>query len=310
MNFVNKNIVLSFLITIINVIGSSAQTDLIVPLDNSCENPIIISDSVTKLILSQQFDKVWFKFKAEEEQTFLNLFSSEGETHCDHLVFEDINGFCDSILQKKIIPLRNKVCDDSYEIDANTRLSVEAIRWGECLCNICCLNSNYLKTIIGKHYYVVVYGNFNSIQVGINSKKMIIEATPEMVEYDPFTYFKIEVGRSIKLDDILFKSNQNKFLSESYSMLEKLAKFMKNNPTVSIEIQGHVNAPNEKSSLKSMKLSDNRADAVYWYLVECGIDKSRMSTKGYGNTRMIYPRAKTELEYKKNRRVEVLITGV
>ncbi|MEI7594647.1 MAG: OmpA family protein [Bacteroidota bacterium] len=289
---------------------SYAQNDIIVPLNNSCENPVYITDSVTKLILGQQFDKVWFKFKAKEENTFLHLFSENGSMHCDHLVFESTKNFCDSINLKKLIPLRNKVCDYDYDIDANTRLSYEAIHWGECLCSICCLNSNVLKTTQDKYYYVVVYGNLNSIQVGINSKKMTEEAAPEMVEYDPFTYFEIEVGKSIRLDDILFKSNQNKFLSESYTMLEKLAKFMKNNPTVTVEIQGHVNAPGEKSSLKSLKLSDSRADAVYWYLVESGIDKNRMTTKGYGNTKMIFPKAKTEAEFKKNRRVEVLITGV
>ena len=47
------------------------------------------------------------------------------------------NNFCDSIESKTLLPLRNKVCDHSYEIDSKTRLSYEAIHDGVCLCEKC-----------------------------------------------------------------------------------------------------------------------------------------------------------------------------
>ena len=289
---------------------SFAQKEVKVSLTNSCIEPIIVSDTVSRLMIRQQLDKVWFKFKAKEELTYLNIFPDDGSTHCDHLIFESINGnICDSIDAKKLIPLRNKVCDHSYEIDAHTRLSYEAIHDGICLCNKCCYISSPIKTKIGQVYYVIVYGNFKYIDVGLNSEGMKKIAEPELYEYDPFDFFIPEVGKSVQLENILFKSNQPKLLTESYPMLEKLTNFMKKNPTLSIEIQGHVNAPDEKSSLKSLKLSEDRARAVCLYLIESGIESKRMTIKGYGNSKMIYPKARTEAEFRKNRRVEILITG-
>ena len=291
----------------LEVIG---QNEVNVPLTNSCAEPIVLTDSITRLMIRQQLDKVWFKFKAKEEITFLNIFPDDGSVHCDHLVFIGLrNNFCDSIDIKKLIPLRNKVCDFSYDIDADTRLSIEAIQDGSCLCDKCCKISSSIKTKIGQVYYVVVYGNYKFIDVGLNSESMKTIAAPEMYEYDPFDFFTPEVGKSVQLENILFKSNSPKLLEDSYSMLEKFINFMKKNPTVTVEIQGHVNAPDEKSSLKSIKLSEDRARSVYMYMVESSIDAKRMTIKGYGNSKMIYPKAKTEAEFKKNRRVEILITG-
>lgn len=59
---------------------------------------------------------------------------------------------------------------------------------------------------------------------------------------------------------------------------------MKKNPDIKIEIQGHTD--NVGTREHNMKLSENRAKAVYEYLVSRGIDKNRMTYKGYAD---LYP---------------------
>ena len=51
----------------------------------------------------------------------------------------------------------------------------------------------------------------------------------------------------------------------------------------------------------NMNLSINRAKAVFDYLMEEGVDPSRMTYKGFGATRMIYPDARSEMKMEKNR---------
>jgi outer membrane protein OmpA-like peptidoglycan-associated protein len=67
--------------------------------------------------------------------------------------------------------------------------------------------------------------------------------------------------------------------------LKKLFEFLNKNKTISIEISGHTD--NIGSSVHNQKLSENRAKSVRSYLLEMGIDASRVQFKGYGDTQPI-----------------------
>ena len=80
---------------------------------------------------------------------------------------------------------------------------------------------------------------------------------------------------------------------------------MVDNPTLKIEIQGHIccKRPDEPEVI-----STARARAVYNYLIRNNIDRTRMSFKGYGVSRPIHPiPEKNALEEDDNRRVEILV---
>ena len=62
--------------------------------------------------------------------------------------------------------------------------------------------------------------------------------------------------------------------------MEKLIDFLKLNPTVVIEIEGHTD--NVGSEQMNQKLSESRAREVYNYLADKEIDEKRMQYKGYG----------------------------
>ena len=126
---------------------------------------------------------------------------------------------------------------------------------------------------------------------------------------------KIEAGKNFKIDNIYFVGDLAKFITTSAPALKHLLKFMKDNPEVKIEIQGHVNNPasNGKSSKedlkKMMKLSEDRAQAVYEYLIKNHIDPSRMTYAGFGGLQMLFPNAVNPKQEQKNRRVEIKITS-
>lgn len=113
-------------------------------------------------------------------------------------------------------------------------------------------------------------------------------------------------NENMRLDGVQFKEGTAEPIPSAYQELNKLVDFMKANPKISIEIQGHVNAPNNESRA-AQKLSEKRAKVVFDYLVEKGIDPKRMTYVGYGNSSMIYNDPKNEEEERANRRVEIKI---
>lgn len=113
-------------------------------------------------------------------------------------------------------------------------------------------------------------------------------------------------GKSVQLDDIEFMPGTSDFLPSSEARLRRLKDFMALNAGVKIEIQGHVQEKGENSHA-GQKISEARAKKVLNYLVENGISKDRMTSKGYGNTMPIYKDPKFAYEEQANRRVEIKI---
>ena len=118
---------------------------------------------------------------------------------------------------------------------------------------------------------------------------------------------KIATGKKVNLKDIQFYGNRYDFLPSAKNSLSSLLAFMKENPTVAIEVEGHVNGPGRKNTKDYQELSYNRAYAVKDYLIENGIEKERIDFKGYGNSQMLYPDPKSEYQQSANRRVEIKI---
>jgi len=106
------------------------------------------------------------------------------------------------------------------------------------------------------------------------------------------------------LNNVLFEVGTTKLLKESFIELDEVVDFLKRNPKVRIELQGHTD--NQGSALNDLELSQQRVDKIKNYLVSQGIRSNRVSGKGFGNTRPIASN-NTEEERKLNRRVEFVI---
>jgi outer membrane protein OmpA-like peptidoglycan-associated protein len=118
------------------------------------------------------------------------------------------------------------------------------------------------------------------------------------------------VGDRIYLENILFERGSSKLTNKSKLELDKVARMLLKYKNLKFEIQGHVccTPPNQREAIdkdtKKRKLSTNRAESVYKYLIYKKISKDRMTFKGYGNTQPLGKN--TELD----RRVELVITKI
>lgn len=117
----------------------------------------------------------------------------------------------------------------------------------------------------------------------------------------------IEVGQSIRLNNIFFETGKANLKTESYPELDRVVTFLQENPKMKIEIAGHTD--NVGNTASNKKLSAERAKSVEAYMVRKGIADDRISNKGYGSSR---PEAdnETELGRSLNRRVEFTILEI
>jgi outer membrane protein OmpA-like peptidoglycan-associated protein len=104
-------------------------------------------------------------------------------------------------------------------------------------------------------------------------------------------------------NNISFEIGKAALTKESFTELDKIYELLKTS-LKEIEINGHTNNVGEK--IKLQKLSEERALAVYNYLIKKGIPKEKMSYHGYGDSKPIASND-TEEGKVKNRRVEIKI---
>ena len=92
--------------------------------------------------------------------------------------------------------------------------------------------------------------------------------------------------------------------SQDKNILTDFSDYLKLNQGLKVTIQGHTD--NSGSPADNMKLSEDRAKSVFDFLSQCGIEKSRLSYKGFGETK---PVASNDIEEGKaqNRRTEFVI---
>lgn len=115
---------------------------------------------------------------------------------------------------------------------------------------------------------------------------------------------KIKTGQTISLYNILFDVNKFEIKSESTSELERLFLLLQTNNKIKVEIGGHTD--NSGSETINQPLSQNRAKAVYDWLIKRGIPAARLSYKGYGSSVPLVPNTSDEGK-RKNRRTEMKI---
>ena len=90
---------------------------------------------------------------------------------------------------------------------------------------------------------------------------------------------------------------------ESQTTLDQVAQMRTENATLKISVEGHTD--NVGNATLNRILSENRAKAVMNYLVTKGINTTRLTSKGWGQTKPIADNS-TEEGKAKNRRVELV----
>ena len=119
---------------------------------------------------------------------------------------------------------------------------------------------------------------------------------------------KIEEGEKMDLPPVYFEQSTATVKSNSFTVLDELADFMRQHYNVRIRIEGHTDNQGEPDEL--LRLSEDRAKAIKNYLVGTKrISPLRIATTGFGASKP-YSDNDTEIDRAKNRRVEVIISQV
>lgn len=207
---------------------------------------------------------------------------------------------------EKVFLVKGQLIDDNGMALTDARLEVKNTRTEE-------ISEGIVDAETG-HYAVAVTTNDNKDDYLMVVKKenysfssTLIEPTKETFEKPVEVNFEvkpIEAGKSVEINDIYYATASYQINQKSYAVLKEFAEFLKSNPTVKVEIRGHTD--NVGSAQTNITLSNQRAKAVYDYLISKGVSQDKITYKGYGPNMPIADN-NTELGRAKNRRTEFYI---
>ena len=112
---------------------------------------------------------------------------------------------------------------------------------------------------------------------------------------------KIDVGKSYTINDILFATNSYQINDTIKAVVNEFSDYLTQNPKLTVTIEGHTD--NVGNPTDNLILSQNRAKSIYDYLITRGIDKTRLSFKGYGETKPIASNSSADGRAKNRRTV-------
>ena len=161
----------------------------------------------------------------------------------------------------------------------------------------------YRFTVSLKNYHDLVYTLKTSNKTNENlSIKLEMESSVEFVE--------VREQKMIKTKTIYFDLDQSSIRLDAAIELNKVIAVLRKYPKLKIEIKSHTDS--RAAADYNMKLTNDRAKKVIDYIISNGIDPSRVSGRGYGETQLLNNCAKgvkcSEAEHQLNRRTEFIIT--
>ena len=94
----------------------------------------------------------------------------------------------------------------------------------------------------------------------------------------------VVIDKAIRLENIYYDFDKWNIRSDAAIDLDKLVKIMTDNPTIWIELGSHTDSRGKDSY--NLNLSQKRAESAVQYIISKGIDKNRITAKGYGETQL------------------------
>lgn len=117
---------------------------------------------------------------------------------------------------------------------------------------------------------------------------------------------KASNGATVVLNNIFFDTDKFDLREKSITELDKIIRFLNENPKIHVEISGHTD--DQGADAYNQQLSQKRAKAVGEYLVKKGIAVSRLKEVGYGAKKPLKPND-SEANRQVNRRIEFRIVN-
>lgn len=158
----------------------------------------------------------------------------------------------------------------------------------------------------------LILGNFKS-----NSATKYLQQNTKTAKEEGYAYYYIDTvsleylgpeyrpNQSYVLDHVNFNFDRANLGNKAKENLRAVYGYLEKHPKLKVDISGHTDDQGSKEY--NHVLSHRRAKAVVKYLVELGLDKNRITSKGYGNQKPL-DSTQTEKARQKNRRVEFVMT--
>lgn len=157
---------------------------------------------------------------------------------------------------------------------------------------------------VAKKGYLFYSENFNLTEVNSLEKPYTMQIELRKVPGESTVSNTPAKSKAIILKNVFFDSGSAVLKRASYTELDKLQQLLTDNPSLKIRLHGHTD--NIGAEADNLTLSQNRAKAVYDYLVNKGISKDRLSYQGFGETQPIATND-TEAGRQENRRTEFVV---
>ena len=251
---------------------------------------MVISKKDGMIVLDGTFASV------EESKTIFNMLN----INRDGVYIYDENVFVDELLLSKIATIMPSFKDF---FEDNAKLSVindEVFLTGELK------DYNHLALLES----IISRTDLNLVKDIKIANPILIkeEESPENTLKKALTIDEIQVMINQVLTDnkIAFERKSSIITENSSSALTQIAKILKDNSKIKIEIGGHTDSRGEKALNK--QISQERANSVKTALVSLGINENRLTAVGFGED---FPIAKDDANglSEVNRRVELNIVG-
>ncbi|UKT64910.1 OmpA family protein [Pedobacter mucosus] len=168
-------------------------------------------------------------------------------------------------------------------------------------------NGNY-KFDLAKESEYNVSAEKTSYRSDIENLATIGLTTSEVLTQDLFLE-TIVLNQAIKLENIYYDFNKSNIRPDAALELDKLVKILKDNPTIWIELGSHTDSRGKDKF--NLSLSQSRANAAVQYIIDRGIEKNRITAKGYGESQLLNGCVNgvncTDADHQLNRRTEFKI---
>ena len=153
---------------------------------------------------------------------------------------------------------------------------------------------------------------FHTKEVVLTTNNEVIATYEIITELEPVKEIISDYDdlfKKLKLEKIYFDFDKANIRKDAEIELAKVVEVLKMYPTIKIDVRSHTDSRGSDSY--NMKLSEKRAKSTMQWIIDQGIDKSRISGKGYGESELINDCVNnvkcTEKQHLENRRSEFII---
>jgi outer membrane protein OmpA-like peptidoglycan-associated protein len=256
--------------------------------------PINTEQDEHGFIVSRNGDKAYYGSQSEDKKD-LNIFSFE--------LYEEARPKAVSFINGEMLNNKGEVPEGVEITLKNTRTNKEV--------------DAVIDQETGKYVAVITVDKDKKDDIMLTAKKKGFAFTSQLISANQVVIGKtvktkkveikpIEVGEAYRINDIKFSTNSFEITPRIMSVLNEFIDFLTVNDNLKIAINGYTD--NVGNANDNLLLSENRAKAVYDYLLLEDIEPNRLTSKGFGQANPI-AKNDTEKGRAKNRRTEFVIVS-